>query len=140
MAKFITVRVEVPELAALPVDPEARAQLDTLCAAARAIQAQIKPLEAQIKPLEETKSLVMADLKPLAESLGLPERVLGESWDLRRVTRVTEKINADRLTMRLLQLGFGLDAAKDLVAECTDRTESASWSVYGRDKSKEGGS
>jgi hypothetical protein len=130
MTKYRTVIVEVPEMDQLPIDPAAREQLDVLCRAVRTIQ-------PQIKALENTKDTLMNDLKPLAESLGLPERVLGREWDLRKTTRTTDKLNEDRLKVRLLELGMGLGAVNALVAECTDRTVSASWSVYGRNPDKE---
>lgn len=129
MAKAGTksVVVEIPELADLALEQGAATQLDSLCSAARSIQ-------AQIAPLTKTKEAVMADLKPLAEALALPERVLGSGWDLRRSERVTEKLNVDRLKMTLLQGGWTLDQANALVEQCTDRTESVSWSVYGREQ------
>lgn len=120
-----TVDVEIPELGDLPLDESTAQQLDALCLAVRSVQ-------GQIKGLEETKATVMGDLKPLAESLDLPERVLGAGWDLRRTVRVTEKLNLDRLKMTLLQSGWTLDQVKGLLESCTDHSESTSWSVYER--------
>lgn len=166
MAKYKTVKVEIPELEQLPQLPVvARAMLDDLCIQYRNKQAEIEPLAKEAKEIKDK-------IDPLADELmglGLPTRTLGESWDLRRTERQSEKINRDRLKSWLLKLGLkltvpcpktqtaedgaisvcefcegtgtqvleGLKAALWLLEEVTDRSESVSWSVYGRDKEKE---
>lgn len=171
MAKYKTVKVQIPEIDELELPDELRHQLDHLCAEYRAKQAEIDPLAEDAKKLKE-------QIDPLAKALAeqglLPERTLGESWDLRRTERQNEKINKDRLKSWLLKLGLklqvpcpktvvvgvgedgtayvdicpycngegiqtldGVKAVLWLIEEVTDRSESVSWSVYGRDKSKE---
>lgn len=160
--KSKTIKVEVPEIDTLPIDPIAAQQLDALCTEVRVVQ-------GEIKDREKVKDEKMTALRPLAESLNLPERVLGSAWDLRRVVRASEKINGDRLKMHLLKLNIhfdvdctktvltvigtievckncngtgrryldGLPAVNYLVDQCTDRSETVSWSVYGRESATE---
>jgi hypothetical protein len=107
-----TVEVDVPEITAIPADPAAIQQLDTLCQAARVIQGQIKSLET-------TKGKLMDDgkgggIKPLATALNLPERVLGTGWDLRRVDRTTETLDVAKLRLELLRLNIRFE----IICEC----------------------
>lgn len=126
--KSKTVEVEVPEVDQLPVEPDLRARLDTICRAERAVA-------EQIGQLQKTKDALRDEREPIVEriaGLGV-ERVLGHGWDLRKATRKSLRLNEDRLKMRLLQIGWDMAAVLALVEECTDTTESTSWSVYGRD-------
>ena len=123
-----TVEVEVPEVDQLPVEPNIRSQLDTICRAERTVA-------EQIGQLQKTKDALRDEREPLIEriaNLGVI-RVLGPGWDLRKSTRKSSRLNEDRLKMRLLQIGWDMAAVLALVEECTDTTESTSWSVYGRD-------
>lgn len=115
--KYKSVKVEIPEISSLNVDPAALSELDSLCAEARSLSTQIKILEDG-DPDEgiRGKKDVMKQLVPLAESLQLPERVLGDVWDLRRVERTSTKLYDDRLKMRLMQLGFEMDVECPRVA------------------------
>lgn len=113
MAKFKTVKVEIPEIKDLPIDPEMKVELDSMCSALRTIQDQVKPLEETKKAIaDDTKdqqgNVVRIGLKTLASSLGLPERVLGETWDLRRTVRESSRVNEDRLRNWLLNLGISV--------------------------------
>lgn len=92
---------DVVTLDDLPLDEDTRAQLDSLCTSYRQVH-------TEMGKLENTKDAVMKVLKPLAESLSLPRRVLGAKWDLRKTVRVTKKVNEDRLKMALLHAGFTL--------------------------------
>lgn len=170
MAKYKTVKVQIPEIDELELPATSRLMLDHLCAEYRAKQAEIEPLD---KEAAEIKKQIDPLAKELAEQGLLPERTLGESWDLRRTERQNEKINKDRLKSWLLKLGLnlqvpcpktvtvggndgtaivdicpycngegiqtldGVKAVLWLIEEVTDRSENVSWSVYGRDKSKE---
>jgi len=125
--KTVDVEVEIPEIADLPIDPAAAAQLDALCAARRQVQ-------GQISVLKKTDAQIMEQITPLAEALALPARTLGATWDLRRTApRVSEKIDPARLKLQLLQLGLSSAQAQALIAACTERKESpGGWAVYGR--------
>jgi hypothetical protein len=161
-----SIDVEVPELGDLALDPAIAKELDRLCAESRALSAQIKRLEdgdpehGVIGKVEVSKQL-----KAMVEGLEIPERVLGEGWDLRRQVRVNEKIDPAKLKLALLHAGLridcpkvvpddrgtlmvcpdcqgtgvleGLRAAQVLVDRCTDRTETVSVSVYARTDQKE---
>jgi hypothetical protein len=104
-----TVEVDIPELADLPLDGPTAALLDKLATEARTIT-------LQIGNLERAKKLVMdgdpeddvPGLRQLAAALNLPDRVLGADWDLRRTTRVSERVNEARLKMLLMQAGLRL--------------------------------
>lgn len=177
MAKYKTVKVPVPEIGELAVDPESLSQLDSLCAEIRSLNEQIGELEkGNPERGIRGKNEAAVKLKELANGLHLPNRVLGDMWDLRKTVRTTEKINTDRLKSLLLRADLkleiecqpvafvadpeqpsaimavvcpkcqgsgtrlleGLEAINALVEMSTDRSESVSWSVYGRDKEKEG--
>lgn len=110
MAKYKTVTVQVPEITQLPLDPAQVAQLDSLCSAYRTVQ-------GEVAALEKTKKAVAEELKPLAEGMGLPERVLGETWDLRRTVRESSRVNEDRLRTWLLNLGISVKVECPKVVE-----------------------
>lgn len=131
VTKTKTEVVTVPEIADLPIDDDSRAELDSLCAAYRSVQ-------AQIGPLEKTKEAVKKVLTPLAVSLNLPVRVLGKGWDLRATKRTTTTINTDKLRMTLLRVGWTSDQVTTLLADCTDEHVSVSWSVFDRKADEEG--
>lgn len=118
------VEVEIPELSDLQLDAQLAQKLDSLCTAVRVTQ-------AQISGLEKTKKAVMKDLKPLADSMSLPERVLGTGWDLRK-TKGKSTFNLDRLKTTLLQGGWTMDQVNALVKRCTDPNTDTGWAVYGR--------
>lgn len=118
------VEVEIHELSDLQLDAQLAQKLDSLCTAVRVTQ-------AQISGLEKTKKAVMKDLKPLADSMSLPERVLGTGWDLRK-TKGKSTFNLDRLKTTLLQGGWTMDQVNALVKRCTDPNTDTGWAVYGR--------
>lgn len=115
VAKRRTVEVEIPEIQDLPIDDLTRGQIDMLCQV-------VRENSDKIKEADRVKSAAMDNLRPLVESQGLPERVLGSSWDLRKTKRVTSKVNEDKLKIALLGLGFRLDVEcpKTQVAETAD--------------------
>lgn len=125
VTKTKTEAVTVPEIADLPIADDSRAELDSLCAAYRSVQ-------AQIGPLEKTKEAVKKVLTALGVSLNLPVRVLGKGWDLRATKRTTTTINTDKLRMTLLRVGWTSDQVTTLLDGCTDENTSVSWSVYDR--------
>lgn len=125
VTKTKTEAVTVPEIVDLPIADDSRAELDSLCAAYRSVQ-------AQIGPLEKTKEAVKKVLTPLAVSLNLPVRVLGKGWDLRATKRTTTTINTDKLRMTLLRVGWTSDQVTTLLNDCTDEHVSVSWSVFDR--------
>lgn len=174
-----SVAVEIPELADLPLDPAIADELDRLCSESRALASQIKYLEdGDPEHGVVGKNQLGKQIKEVIEGLGelVPDRVLGEGWDLRRQVRVNEKIDPAKLKLALLHTGFrfkvqcprtqaqyhfddpgippeivvcpycdgtgervleGLDAAKAVVEQCTDHTETVSVSVYARSEKGE---
>lgn len=161
-----TVEVDIPELSDLPLDPGPANLIDNLCSEIRAISDQIKVLEDGDSGRGiKGKSELSRELRQVAQEMGLPDRVLGDGWDLRRTVRTTEKVDPAKIKMELVRARFqmtvecpkvrvaedevsvvvcpqcdgtgvlhleGLQAAKFLVDQCTDRTESVSVSVYAR--------
>lgn len=122
-----SVEIEIPEIADLPLDPETRIELDTLCSQVRALSAEIKFLEEGDPEHDQPGKKDLADkIRKIAVERGLPGRVLGDGWDLRRAERVFEKVNEARLKMRLLQTGFTVEVS------CPKVVEQGSISLLGR--------
>lgn len=181
-----SVDVIVPELADLPLDPATANELDQLCSQSRAIATQIKYLEdGDLEHGVVGSGWLRKRIREVVEGLGdmVPDRVLGEGWDLRRQVRVNERIDPAKLKLALLHAGLrikvlcpkvvvrddpnwqpvpgeipvapviaevcplcsgtgervleGLDAAKAVVEQCTDRSESVSYPVYARSEKGE---
>ena len=105
-----SIDVEIPELGDLGLDPAITSELDRLCAEYRALGAQIKRLEdGDPEHGIVGKAEISKQLKAVVEGLDIPERVLGEGWDLRRQVRVNEKIDPAKLKLVLLHAGFEMD-------------------------------
>jgi hypothetical protein len=106
-SKSKSVEVVIPELADLPLAPDTATELDQLCCQIRARSEQVKLMEKGDAAKEFTgKEDLSKRLKELAKESGLPDRLLGEGWDLRRTVRETETINRSRLLSRLAEEGF----------------------------------
>lgn len=119
MARYKNVKVVVPEVDSLGLDPGTVSELDAYCRAYRIIQdtpidfrgvlppaaAELFEEPATVKESQETiKRKLDSVIATVADQL--PERLLGKSWDLRKVQRTTRKVNEDRLKMLLLQQGY----------------------------------
>src|ERR1044071_3288044 len=112
----------------LPVDDSTRAYLDTVLGQYRKIKVDIKNLEAKEKEIK-------TELTPIFASIPY-NRVLGSGWDLRRSTNTRRTINQDRLKIRLLEGGMGIEQIQELMEAVTDVYESESWAVYERKEKK----
>lgn len=119
MARYKNVKVVVPEIDSLGLDPGTVSELDAYCRAYRIIQdtpvdfrgvlppaaAELFEGPATVKDSQETiKRKLDSVIATVADQL--PERLLGKSWDLRKVQRTIRKVNEDRLKMLLLQQGY----------------------------------
>lgn len=162
-----TIKVEIPEIDSLPLDPTQAQQLDVLCQAARAIQSQIKPLEETKKKLTDgDPEHGVLGIKQLASALDLPERVLGTGWDLRQLAP-RSTLNVAKLKMELMHQAIRVEAecpqvvdgllgpqvcsvchgtgkrvleglpAINYLFEGCTDVGSASWAVYARSEKKE---
>lgn len=121
---------DVAKLTDLPISEDDAKVLDALCLAFRDAQ-------AKFKEAEESKKSLKAEIAPLAESLNLPRRVLGPGWDLRRTSRTDRRVNESKLKMKLISMGYDLDAVRDLVESVVDESVSVVLSVYELKQSKQ---
>lgn len=166
MAKYKTVRERIPEIGELELPPDASSLLDSLCAQYREKQSKIEPLADEAKKLKEqidplAKVLAEQGLLPtrtlgdkwdLRQTVRQTEKVNVDrlkTWLLRLGLTlqvpcpVTQTMDDGSVQVCEYCNGSGqqtldgLRAVLYLVEEVTDRSSSVSWSVYGRDKSKE---
>lgn len=109
----------------LLIPDDDRDQLNRLCAAAR----QAKERETSYNTLYKE---LLTEIRKITDQLpDFPERVLGTTWDLRRLAGESEKISAERL----LEYGVSLR----VVQEATVKTPWETYALYGvgRRKRKE---
>jgi hypothetical protein len=103
-------------------DADDRAALAEMCRVARDISEEKSALESTYKA-------IMADIKELAGRIGVPRRVIGDGWELRKTTSTRETIVAERLMERGVPLA--------VIQDSTKVTTSESYGLYGVKPAKE---
>lgn len=166
MARYRMVKEQIPEISELELPPDTSSLLDSLCVQYREKQAEIEPLAEEAKKLKEqidplAKVLAEQGLLPtrtlgevwdLRQTERKSEKVNVDrlkQWLIKLGLRLQVPCPVTQATadggVQICefcegtgqQVLEGLKAVLWLIEEVTDRSSSVSWSVYGRDKSKE---